>query len=92
MSDKTENTKTSNDNNDNNFSELIANYLKSQQIDKDTDKDNTVNDKSTKPINLSSLNQNKNTKQRVSGLRSIGDTKSRVRGSIRNRSARTRKA
>ena len=90
MSDKTENTKTSNDNNDNNFSELIANYLKSQQIDKDTD--NTVNDKSTKPINLSSLNQNKNTKQRVSGLRSIGDTKSRVRGSIRNRSARTRKA
>jgi|TARA_R110000751_G_scaffold218177_3_gene321063 hypothetical protein len=90
MSDKTENTKTSNDNNDNNFSELIANYLKSQQIDKD--KDNTVNDKSTKPINLSSLNQNKNTKQRVSGLRSIGDTKSRVRGSIRNRSARTRKA
>jgi|TARA_R110000787_G_scaffold44300_3_gene108810 hypothetical protein len=92
MSDKTENTKTSNDNNDNNFSELIANYLKSQQIDKDKDKDNTVNDKSTKPINLSSLNQNKNTKQRVSGLRSIGDTKSRVRGSIRNRSARTRKA
>ena len=90
MSDKTENTKTSNDNNDNNFSELIANYLKSQQIDKD--KENTVNDKSTKPINLSSLNQNKNTKQRVSGLRSIGDTKSRVRGSIRNRSARTRKA
>lgn len=90
MSDKTENTKTSNDNNDNNFSELIANYLKSQQIDKD--EDNTVNDKSTKPINLSSLNQNKNTKQRVSGLRSIGDTKSRVRGSIRNRSARTRKA
>ena len=90
MSDKTENTKTSNDNNDNNFSELIANYLKSQQIEKD--KDNTVNDKSTKPINLSSLNQNKNTKQRVSGLRSIGDTKSRVRGSIRNRSARTRKA
>ena len=92
MSDKTENTKTSNDNNDNNFSELIANYLKSQQIEKDKDKDNTVNDKSNKPINLSSLNQNKNTKQRVSGLRSIGDTKSRVRGSIRNRSARTRKA
>tara|TARA_R100000541_G_scaffold2021_1_gene7415 strand:- start:9982 stop:10260 length:279 start_codon:yes stop_codon:yes gene_type:complete len=92
MSDQTENPKTGDDNNDNNFSQLIANYLKSQQEDKD--KENDINDKSTKPINLSSLNQNKQTRKRVSGLRNIGDTRSRVRGSIRNRGSRsnTRKA
>ncbi|QDP67754.1 MAG: hypothetical protein GOVbin3530_13 [Prokaryotic dsDNA virus sp.] len=82
-----------NDNNDNNFSKLIADYLKSQQDAKDNAKDDaSVNDKPNKPINLSAFTQNKQTRQRVTGLRSIGDTRSRVKGSIRNRSRNTKKA
>ncbi len=82
-----------NDNNDNNFSKLIADYLKSQQDAKDNAKDDaSVNDKPNKPINLSAFTQNKQTRQRVTGLRSIGDTRSRVKGSIRNRGRNTKKA
>ena len=84
-----------NDNNDNNFSKLIADYLKSQQDAKDNARDdanNSVNDKPNKPINLSAFTQNKQTRQRVTGLRSIGDTRSRVKNSIRNRSRNTKKA
>lgn len=82
-----------NDNNDNNFSKLIADYLKSQQDAKDNAKDDaSVNDKPNKPINLSAFTQNKQTRQRVTGPRSIGDTRSRVKGSIRNRGRNTKKA
>lgn len=82
-----------NENGDNNFSKLIADYLKSQQDAKDNAKDDaSVNDKPNKPINLSAFTQNKQTRQRVTGLRSIGDTRSRVKGSIRNRGRNTKKA
>jgi hypothetical protein len=80
-----------NENGDNNFSKLIADYLKSQQDAKD-DASKSVNDKPNKPINLSAFTQNKQTRQRVTGLRSIGDTRSRVKGSIRNRGRNTKKA
>lgn len=80
-----------NENGDNNFSKLIADYLKSQQDAKD-DTNKSVNDKPNKPINLSAFTQNKQTRQRVTGLRSIGDTRSRVKGSIRNRGKNTKKA
>ena len=80
-----------NENGDNNFSKLIADYLKAQQDAKD-DANQSVNDKPNKPINLSAFTQNKQTRQRVTGLRSIGDSKSRVNGSIRYRGRNTKKA
>ena len=65
-------------NNDDNFKNVISNYLLSQM---NQDKD----DPSKKPNNTKTENQKKSTRMRVTGLRQLGDTKSKLKKSIRNR-------
>lgn len=61
-----------------NFKNIISSYLLSQ-MNQDED------DPSTKPNNTNTKNQKKTTKMRVTGLRQLGDVKSKLKNSIRNR-------
>ena len=56
-----------NDNNNNNFKNLIADYLKGQKNDDGSD------EMGDKPSNFDKLNKKKTTKQRVTGLASLGN-------------------
>ncbi len=61
-----------------NFKNIISSYLLSQM---NQDKD----DPSKKPNNTKTEDQKKTTRMRVTGLRQFGDTKSKLKNSIRNR-------
>ena len=64
-----------------NFKNIISSYLLSQM--------NQDKDPSKKPNNTNTENQKKSTRMRVTGLRQLGDVKSKLKNSIRNRKSRS---
>ena len=79
MSDETKEKNIVNPND--NFKNIISSYLLSQM---NQDKD----DPAKKPNNTNTENQKKSTRMRVTGLRQLGDVKSKLKNSIRNRKNR----